>query len=224
MAIKRIVPKFERKAKICLKCGAKLKRVRNNEAVKCEKCGTVHLIKFTEHGNVVLTDKNINIFLIIRRMKQMKETAKKRSQRINELQKKLRSGSYMTVDEKKQLLQLVLKKIEVNKTQISKEDLMTKYKAAFDALKQDLKEAAQAYMKTYVFEQIKIKKNPAGRALVNKINKRYFDQHLAEKIGTALYKDYSFDEAQYLIDQHKKWIEAEYKKYLQEGEESGGIH
>lgn len=156
----------------------------------------------------------------------MKETAKKRSQRINELQKKLRSGSYMTVDEKKQLLQLVLKKIEVNKTQISKEDLMTKYKAAFDALKQDLKEAAQAYMKTYVFEheQIKIKKNPAGRALVNKINKRYFDQHLAEKIGTALYKDYSFDEAQYLIDQHKKWIEAEYKKYLQEGEESGGIH
>lgn len=37
MAIKRIVPKFERKAKICLKCGAKLKRVRNNEAVKCEK-------------------------------------------------------------------------------------------------------------------------------------------------------------------------------------------
>ena len=61
----------------------------------------------------------------------MKETAKKRSQRINELQKKLRSGSYMTVDEKKQLLQLVLKKIEVNKTQISKEDLMTKYKAAF---------------------------------------------------------------------------------------------
>lgn len=39
MAIKRIVPKFERKAKICL------------------KCGTVHLIKFTEHGNVVLTDK-----------------------------------------------------------------------------------------------------------------------------------------------------------------------
>lgn len=50
----------------------------------------------------------------------MKETAKKRSQRINELQKKLRSGSYMTVDEKKQLLQLVLKKIEVNKTQISK--------------------------------------------------------------------------------------------------------
>lgn len=35
---------------------------------------------------------------------------------------------------------------------------MTKYKAAFDALKQDLKEAAQAYMKTYVFEQIKIKK------------------------------------------------------------------
>lgn len=57
MAIKRIVPKFERKAKICLKCGAKLKRVRNNEAVKCEKCGTVHLIKFTEHGNVVLTDK-----------------------------------------------------------------------------------------------------------------------------------------------------------------------
>ena len=89
----------------------------------------------------------------------MKETAKKRSQRINELQKKLRSESYMTVDEKKQLLQLVLKKIEVNKTQISKEDLMTKYKAAFDALKQDLKEAAQAYMKTYVFEQIKIKKN-----------------------------------------------------------------
>ena len=79
-------------------------------------------------------------------------------------------------------------------------------------------------MKTYVFEQIKIKKNPAGRALVNKINKRYFDQHLAEKIGTALYKDYSFDEAQYLIDQHKKWIETEYKKYLQEGEESGGIH
>ena len=151
----------------------------------------------------------------------MKETAKKRSQRINELQKKLRSGSYMTVDEKKQLLQLVLKKIEVNKTQISKEDLMTKYKAAFDALKQDLKEAAQAYMKTYVFEQIKIKKNPAGRALVNKINKRYFDQHLAEKIGTALYKDYSFDEAQYLIDQHKKWIEAEYKKYLQEGEVIG---
>ena len=136
----------------------------------------------------------------------MKETAKKRSQRINELQAKLRSGSYMTVDEKKQLLQLVLKKIEVNKTQISKEDLMTKYKVAFDALK------------------IKIKKNPAGRALVNKINKRYFDQHLAEKIGTALYKDYSFDEAQYLIDQHKKWIEAEYKKYLQEGEESGGIH
>lgn len=154
----------------------------------------------------------------------MKETAKKRSQRINELQAKLRSGSYMTVDEKKQLLQLVLKKIEVNKTQISKEDLMTKYKVAFDALKQDLKEVAQAYMKTYVFEQIKIKKNPAGRALVNKINKRYFDQHLAEKIGTALYKDYSFDEAQYLIDQHKKWIEAEYKKYLQEGEESGGIH
>ena len=48
----------------------------------------------------------------------MKETAKKRSQRINELQAKLRSGSYMTVDEKKQLLQLVLKKIEVNKTQI----------------------------------------------------------------------------------------------------------
>lgn len=88
----------------------------------------------------------------------MKETAKKRSQRINELQAKLRSGSYMTVDEKKQLLQLVLKKIEVNKTQISKEDLMTKYKVAFDALKQDLKEAAQAYMKTYVFEQIKIKK------------------------------------------------------------------
>lgn len=153
----------------------------------------------------------------------MKETAKKRSQRINELQKKLRSGSYMTVDEKKTTAAVGLKKIEVNKTQISKEDLMTKYKAAFDALKQDLKEAAQAYMKTYVFEQIKIK-NPAGRALVNKINKRYFDQHLAEKIGTALYKDYSFDEAQYLIDQHKKWIEAEYKKYLQEGEESGGIH
>lgn len=153
----------------------------------------------------------------------MKETAKKRSQRINELQAKLRSGSYMTVDEKKQLLQLVLKKIEVNKTQISKEDLMTKYKVAFDALKQDLKEAAQAYMKAYVFDQINIKRNPAGRALVNKINKRYFDQHLAEKIGTAFYKDYSFDEAQYLIDQHKKWIEAEYQKYLQEEEESG-IH
>lgn len=69
----------------------------------------------------------------------------------------------------------------------------------------------------------KLKKNPAGRALVNKINNDT-RQHLAEKIGTALYKDYSFDEAQYLIDQHKKWIEAEYKKYLQEGEESGGIH
>lgn len=94
----------------------------------------------------------------------MKETAKKRSQRINELQKKLRSGSYMTVDEKKQLLQLVLKKIEVNKTQISKEDLMTKYKAAFDALKQDLKEAAQAYMKTYVFDQIKIKKKSSRQS------------------------------------------------------------
>lgn len=40
----------------------------------------------------------------------MKETAKKRSQRINELQKKLRSGSYMTVDEKKTTAAVGLKK------------------------------------------------------------------------------------------------------------------
>ena len=57
MGIRRIVTRGDKMAHRCLKCSGKLGTLRNMAAVKCHKCGTVHLISFTERGNIILTDK-----------------------------------------------------------------------------------------------------------------------------------------------------------------------
>ncbi len=57
MAIKRITSKLNKASHQCLNCNAKLGRIRDGSATKCPKCGTVHLIKFTDNGNIVMVDK-----------------------------------------------------------------------------------------------------------------------------------------------------------------------
>ena len=57
MAIKKIASAENPEIYKCVRCRGKIKRLRNGGASKCQNCGTVHLIKFTENGNVVLTDK-----------------------------------------------------------------------------------------------------------------------------------------------------------------------
>lgn len=57
MALKRVTGIGSNLAGRCLNCNAHLGKLRHLRATKCRKCGTVHLVRFTDNGNVVLTDK-----------------------------------------------------------------------------------------------------------------------------------------------------------------------
>lgn len=58
MAIRRIADAKSKYAHRCLTCGrGSLGRLKDGKAVRCKECGTVHLVKLTMSGNVILTDK-----------------------------------------------------------------------------------------------------------------------------------------------------------------------
>ena len=59
MAIKKVMSANSKEAHRCIRCGrGKLGHLHDGGAAKCPKCGCIHLIKFTESGNLVLTDKD----------------------------------------------------------------------------------------------------------------------------------------------------------------------
>lgn len=58
MAIRRLTSIKSKEAHTCIRCGrGKLGHLHNGGAAKCPECGCVHLIKITEAGNLILTDK-----------------------------------------------------------------------------------------------------------------------------------------------------------------------
>lgn len=57
MAIRRICGRKSKFLHTCIQCGRKIGRIQDGKATKCQSCGTVYLVQFTENGNVIMTDK-----------------------------------------------------------------------------------------------------------------------------------------------------------------------
>lgn len=145
----------------------------------------------------------------------MQEEAKKRTSRITDLQKEFyQQGMKMAREKKKELLILLTEKMKANKENVKLELLETVYKVPFLKLKNDLKAIIEAYTNDIVFEDILIKSDADGWDLVGRINKYYKDNHLGNKIGAAVYKDFNIDAADALIREYREWALNEYKQYI----------
>lgn len=54
-AMRRVAMQGDRKASLCLNCGAPMGRIRDGKTAKCPECGRLHDVEFRETGTVVVT-------------------------------------------------------------------------------------------------------------------------------------------------------------------------
>lgn len=102
--------------------------------------------------------------------------------------------------EKAEKLAACLEKLKKNKEKVSLDDLKTRYKTAYEQLTEDIKTEAVALLKPIAMQPPEWLRDCRIKAeyvdeLAEAFKRLYAEGDYARKIGAALYKRYSFQEA-----------------------------
>lgn len=112
-------------------------------------------------------------------------------------------------------LNLTLEKYKKNKTQVSEEDLMGRYRIPFERLKNSLWDILSEYVVQVVFKEIKI--IPADKEMfIRKFTKLYREYGYPERFTAAAYERYNLQEIQSIASELKQNVLDLSKQYWQE--------
>lgn len=95
-----------------------------------------------------------------------------------------------------------LEKYKKNKTLVSPEDLVGKYKAPFQKLKAQLKDELSEYLKAYSLEQLIVKKDGSGHfeELMETVNRIFSESGIGKQVGRAAFRDFDLEQVKRLAE------------------------
>lgn len=96
-----------------------------------------------------------------------------------------------------------------NKTAVSPDDLNGKYKAAFEKLKDELKELTEEYLRKVIFSELPGKVPPE---IFEKIQNDISSQNIGRKAGRAVFVYFDFDELALIAREEQKRVNEIYER------------
>ena len=98
---------------------------------------------------------------------------------------------------------LLLEKYKKNKTLVSPADLAGKYKAPFEQLKAQLKEALVEYLKAYSLEQLALTTDNKSylEQFAETVNRIFQDTNMGKKIGKAAFQEFDLEHIKHLAEE-----------------------
>lgn len=122
------------------------------------------------------------------------------------------------VDELKRLVE----KLKKNESNISKEELITKYKKSYMALKNKIKRKADELIDEMLIEDLLIVKDEKGYKCLEDISRfveEKKDEGIIRQCSDLIFKKYDVDKVVELAKDVKTGIDKIYSKYLEEVEQ-----
>lgn len=122
------------------------------------------------------------------------------------------------VDELKRLVE----KLKKNESNISKEELITKYKKSYMALKNEIKRKADELIDEMLIEDLLIVKDEKGYKCLEDISRfveEKKDEGIIRQCSDLIFKKYDVDKVVELAKDVKTGIDKIYSKYLEEVEQ-----
>lgn len=122
------------------------------------------------------------------------------------------------VDELKRLVE----KLKKNESNISKEELITKYKKSYMALKNEIKKKADELIDEMLIEDLLIVKDEKGYKCLEDISRfveEKKDEGIIRQCSDLIFKEYDVDKVVELTKVVKEGINEIYSKYLEEAEQ-----
>ena len=96
---------------------------------------------------------------------------------------------------------IVLEKYKKNKTLVSPEDLVGKYKVPFQKLKAQLKEDLEAYLMAYSLENLILVQDEYLEEFVAAVNRIFSDTGMGRRIGMAAFREFDLEKVKYLAEE-----------------------
>ena len=122
------------------------------------------------------------------------------------------------IDELKRLVE----KLKRNDSNVSKEDLMTKYKKPYMELKNEIKKIADGLIDEILIEGLLIVKDERGYKCLEDISRfveKKKDEGIIRQCSDLIFKKYDVDKVVELTKAVKEGINEIYSKYLEEVEQ-----
>ena len=116
----------------------------------------------------------------------------------------------MTIDEE---LKSRINTYKKNKTSILPEDLNGKYRAAFEKLKDDMRDLIDAYLREVIFSGLPAQ---VRQDVYTEIQSDIYKQHLGRKAGRAVFIYYDFDELEKIALEEKQRVQMIYERGMHE--------
>ena len=98
-------------------------------------------------------------------------------------------------------LAALIEKYKKNKTLVSPEDLAGKYKASFEKLKTELKEALQTYLAEYIVRGLELVSDESLEEFENEVNRIVKDTRIGKSVGIAAFKEFDLEKIQKLAEE-----------------------
>ena len=122
------------------------------------------------------------------------------------------------IDELKRLVE----KLKRNNSNVSKEDLMTKYKKPYMELKNEIKKIADGLIDEILIEGLFIIRDERGYKCLEDISQfveKKKDEGIIRQCSDLIFKKYDVDKVVELAKDVKIGIDKIYREYLEEGEQ-----
>ena len=125
----------------------------------------------------------------------------------------------MDFEEQIKRLKELVKKLKSNEEKVSKEELLTKYRKAYDELRNKIKESADNLIDEILMEGLLIIQDEKGYKCLEDINKLINDKKadgVDSKYGVCLYREYDVDKIVEMAREVKVELDEIYINYLKE--------
>lgn len=125
----------------------------------------------------------------------------------------------MDFEEQIKRLKELVKKLKSNEEKVSKEELLTKYRKAYDNLRNEVKESADNLIDEILMEGLLIVQDEKGYKYLEDMNKLIEGKKaegIDSKYGLCLYRDYDVDKMVEMARKVKVELDETYNNYLKE--------
>lgn len=119
-------------------------------------------------------------------------------------------------------LKILVEKLKKNESNISKEELITKYKKSYMALKNEIKKKADELIDEMLIKDLLIVKDERGYKCLEDISRfveEKKDEGIIRQCSDLIFKKYDVDKVVELPKDVKTGIDKIYSKYLEEVEQ-----
>lgn len=116
-------------------------------------------------------------------------------------------------------LKRLVEKLKRNDLNVTKEDLMTKYKKSYMELKNEIKQIADGLIDEILIENLLIVKDERGYKCLEDISRfveKKKDEGIIKQCSDLIFKEYDVDKVVELTEDVKAGINEIYSKYLEE--------